>query len=100
MVRAQRQQSIDSFQTDPNITILLVSIKSGGTGLNLVAANHVMITDLWWNSAVEQQVCMYLCVVCMYLSEFGRCQPHGDHIHVVMCMCVCMHACMYVVVLI
>jgi hypothetical protein len=35
----------------------LVSIKAGGTGLNLVAANHVFITDLWWNSAVESQVC-------------------------------------------
>jgi hypothetical protein len=33
-----------------------VSIKSGGTGLNLVSANHVLITDLWWNQAVEQQV--------------------------------------------
>jgi len=37
--------------------VLLVSIKAGGTGLNLVSANHVFITDLWWNSAVESQVC-------------------------------------------
>ena len=73
MLRAQRQQSIDAFQTNDDITILLVSIKSGGTGLNLVAANHVLITDLWWNSAVEQQVgvgvCMYVYVyVSMCLS--------------------------------
>jgi hypothetical protein len=37
-------------------SIVQVSIKSGGTGLNLVSANHVLITDLWWNQAVEQQV--------------------------------------------
>lgn len=56
MTRDQRQASVETFQNDASVCILLISIKSGGTGLNLVAANHVMITDLWWNSAVEQQV--------------------------------------------
>ena len=56
MSRANRKAAVDEFQGRREVSILLVSIKSGGTGLNLVAANHVLITDLWWNSAVEQQV--------------------------------------------
>ena len=45
-----------AFTNDADTDVLLVSIKAGGTGLNLVSANHVFITDLWWNSAVEAQV--------------------------------------------
>jgi SNF2 family DNA or RNA helicase/uncharacterized Zn finger protein len=50
-----RDQIVDDFQTKFNTRILLVSLKAGGTGLNLTAANHVIHYDLWWNPAVETQ---------------------------------------------
>ncbi|EKX46055.1 hypothetical protein GUITHDRAFT_70888 [Guillardia theta CCMP2712] len=55
LTRAKRDHVIESFQNDQQLQILLISMKAGGTGLNLVVANHVFITDLWWNSAVEKQ---------------------------------------------
>ncbi len=51
----QRDEMVDRFQTDSDTPLLLVSIKAGGTGLNLTAANHVIHYDLWWNPAVEAQ---------------------------------------------
>ena len=59
MSRAKRSLAIAAFTNDADTDVLLVSIKAGGTGLNLVSANHVFITDLWWNSAVEAQVSVY-----------------------------------------
>ena len=53
---AQRDAMVERFQTDGADTpLLLISIKAGGTGLNLTAANHVIHYDLWWNPAVEAQ---------------------------------------------
>ena len=43
------------FQTNPNINIFLISLKTGGLGLNLTAADYVIHLDPWWNPAVEQQ---------------------------------------------
>jgi hypothetical protein len=60
----------------------LVSIKAGGTGLNLVAANHVFITDLWWNSAVESQVCPPLSLspcVHTYTQTHTHTHTHTTH---------------------
>ena len=51
----QRQISIDRFQTDPDVRVFLISLKAGGVGLNLTAADYVYIVDPWWNPAVEQQ---------------------------------------------
>mgnify|MGYP000928029612 FL=1 len=52
--RAQRDEMIWKFQNSyPQVFIL--SIKAGGQGLNLTAANHVIHYDLWWNPAVEAQ---------------------------------------------
>lgn len=51
----QRNEMVDRFQEDRQCPILLLSIKAGGTGLNLTAANHVIHYDLWWNPAVEAQ---------------------------------------------
>ena len=51
----QRDAMVERFQTDPGCPIFLLSIKAGGTGLNLTAANHVIHYDLWWNPAVENQ---------------------------------------------
>jgi len=52
----QRQQLIDRFQkADGTAPILILSLKAGGVGLNLTAANHVFHFDRWWNPAVESQ---------------------------------------------
>jgi SNF2 family DNA or RNA helicase len=54
--KKQRDRMVERFQTDgdgPRIFVL--SLKAGGTGLNLTAANHVFHFDRWWNPAVENQ---------------------------------------------
>ncbi len=54
--RKQRQEMVDRFQNDPNAPpIFILSLKAGGTGLNLTRANHVFHVDRWWNPAVENQ---------------------------------------------
>ena len=54
--RAKRQEMIDRFQsTGGTIPIFILSLKAGGVGLNLTAANHVFHFDRWWNPAVENQ---------------------------------------------
>lgn len=50
-----RAQAVQTFKTDENIKIFLISIKAGGVGLNLTEADYVFILDPWWNPAVEQQ---------------------------------------------
>jgi hypothetical protein len=46
---------VDRFQRDPEVSVFLVSLKAGGVGLNLTAADHVFLFDPWWNPAVEEQ---------------------------------------------
>ncbi len=43
------------FQTDPACGVFLISLKAGGLGLNLTAAEYVFLLDPWWNPAVEAQ---------------------------------------------
>lgn len=50
-----RETPVLQFQTNPNVSIFLISLKAGGVGLNLQAADYVFLYDPWWNSAVEQQ---------------------------------------------
>jgi len=50
-----RQKAINRFQSDENCRVFLISLKAGGVGLNLTAADYVYIVDPWWNPAVEQQ---------------------------------------------
>eukprot|EP00397_Hematodinium_sp_SG-2012_P002081 GEMP01002087.1.p1 GENE.GEMP01002087.1~~GEMP01002087.1.p1 ORF type:complete len:1071 (+),score=236.05 GEMP01002087.1:1015-4227(+) len=50
-----RDAAVAQFQTDPNTQLFLISLKAGGTGLNLTAASHVVHFDRWWNPAVEDQ---------------------------------------------
>jgi non-specific serine/threonine protein kinase len=50
-----RQKAIESFQNDDETRVFLISLKAGGVGLNLTAADYVYIVDPWWNPAVEQQ---------------------------------------------
>ncbi len=52
----RREEMLDRFQNDPQgPPILILSLKAGGTGLNLTRANHVFHFDRWWNPAVENQ---------------------------------------------
>ncbi|MEO5946434.1 MAG: SNF2-related protein [Chitinophagaceae bacterium] len=50
-----RQKAIESFQNNHEKRVFLISLKAGGVGLNLTAADYVYIVDPWWNPAVEQQ---------------------------------------------
>jgi SNF2-related domain/Helicase conserved C-terminal domain len=50
-----RQQVVTEFQEDPACKVFLVSLKAGGVGLNLTAAEYVYLLDPWWNPAVEAQ---------------------------------------------
>ena len=50
-----RQSKVDEFQTNPEIRVFLISLKAGGTGLNLTEADYVYLVDPWWNPAVENQ---------------------------------------------
>jgi len=52
---SNRQARIDQFQTDPSYPFFLISLKAGGVGLNLTAADYVIHLDPWWNPAVEMQ---------------------------------------------
>ena len=54
--RANRDRMVKCFQEDPRApAVFILSIKAGGVGLNLTAANHVFHFDRWWNPAVENQ---------------------------------------------
>ncbi|WP_242921855.1 DEAD/DEAH box helicase [Pontibacter liquoris] len=50
-----RQAQVELFQNDKSIQVFLISLKAGGVGLNLTAADYVFILDPWWNPAVEAQ---------------------------------------------
>ena len=50
-----RQERVERFQNDPTVSVFLISLKAGGTGLNLTAADTVIHFDPWWNPAVEAQ---------------------------------------------
>jgi SNF2 family DNA or RNA helicase len=53
--RKNRDKLVETFQNDPSVRYMIVSLKAGGTGLNLTAATNVIHYDLWWNPAVENQ---------------------------------------------
>ncbi|MDZ7931509.1 MAG: DEAD/DEAH box helicase [Rhodococcus sp. (in: high G+C Gram-positive bacteria)] len=53
--KAKRDEMVEKFQSDDGPPIMMLSLKAGGTGLNLTAANHVVHLDRWWNPAVENQ---------------------------------------------
>ncbi len=50
-----RQDVIDRFQADASVPLFLLSLKAGGLGINLTAADYVVLFDPWWNPAVERQ---------------------------------------------
>jgi superfamily II DNA or RNA helicase len=53
--RTARDKMVDEFQSREGPGVLVLSLKAGGTGLNLTAASHVVLFDRWWNPAVEDQ---------------------------------------------
>jgi SNF2-related domain/SNF2 Helicase protein/Helicase conserved C-terminal domain len=53
--KRQRDALVSRFQAETDPSVFILSLKAGGTGLNLTAANHVIHIDRWWNPAVEDQ---------------------------------------------
>ena len=51
----KRKEMVERFQSDEYVPYFILSLKAGGTGLNLTEANHVIHFDRWWNPAVENQ---------------------------------------------
>jgi SNF2 family DNA or RNA helicase len=50
-----REGVVRRFQEESDVSLMLISLKAGGTGLNLTAADHIFLLDPWWNPAVEDQ---------------------------------------------
>ncbi|WP_420317396.1 SNF2-related protein [Ekhidna sp.] len=50
-----RKSQVERFQNDSSVSVFLISLKAGGTGLNLTKADYVFLLDPWWNPAVEAQ---------------------------------------------
>lgn len=71
-----RQEAVDAFQNEPERRVFLISLKAGGTGLNLTAADYVYIVDPWWNPAVENQA-------------IDRCYRIGQDKHVIAYRMIC-----------
>ncbi|XP_021750620.1 helicase-like transcription factor CHR28 isoform X1 [Chenopodium quinoa] len=55
MSLAARDRAVREFNSDPEVTVMLMSLKAGNLGLNMVAACHVILLDLWWNPSTEDQ---------------------------------------------
>jgi len=53
--QGMREKAVKEFQNDPRCSLFLISLKAGGVGLNLTAADYVFILDPWWNPAAEMQ---------------------------------------------
>ncbi|KAJ3744141.1 P-loop containing nucleoside triphosphate hydrolase protein [Lentinula detonsa] len=51
----RRKQQLSDIKEMPRVTVILVSLRTGGVGLNLTECNNVILFDLWWNPAVEEQ---------------------------------------------
>ncbi len=52
---AARKEAVEQFQTTEHMRVFLISLKAGGVGLTLTAADYVYLVDPWWNPAAEQQ---------------------------------------------
>ncbi|KAI3719806.1 hypothetical protein L6452_20711 [Arctium lappa] len=55
MSLVSRDRAVKEFNNDPEVIVMLMSLKAGNLGLNMVAASHVILLDLWWNPATEDQ---------------------------------------------
>ena len=50
-----REERVNNFQSNDEVRVFLISLKAGGTGLNLTEADYVYLVDPWWNPSVENQ---------------------------------------------
>ncbi|CAN5378477.1 hypothetical protein BH11BAC3_BH11BAC3_01980 [soil metagenome] len=71
-----RAAAVNNFQTNDDVRVFLISLKAGGTGLNLTEADYVYLVDPWWNPAVENQA-------------IDRCYRIGQEKHVVAVRLIC-----------
>jgi len=55
MSKDKREASLDQVKNNKRIKVILISFKAGSTGLNLTACNNVILVDMWWNPALEDQ---------------------------------------------
>ncbi|KAA1466542.1 hypothetical protein DENSPDRAFT_767484 [Dentipellis sp. KUC8613] len=55
MSTEERVKQLAKLNNDPSVVCALISIKAGGTGLNLTSCNNIILVDLWWNPSVEEQ---------------------------------------------
>ena len=55
MAKPAREDALQKIRSDNNVRIILISFKAGSTGLNLTCCNDVILVDLWWNPALEDQ---------------------------------------------
>jgi non-specific serine/threonine protein kinase len=76
MNQDQRQNAVERFQNEDECRVFLISLKAGGTGLNLTSADYVYILDPWWNPAAEAQA-------------IDRCYRIGQEKHVMAYKIVC-----------
>ncbi|PIA18257.1 hypothetical protein COEREDRAFT_39020 [Coemansia reversa NRRL 1564] len=53
--QTRREKILEEFSSDPQISVLIISKKAGAVGINLTAANHIIIESLWWNPAIDSQ---------------------------------------------
>jgi SNF2 family DNA or RNA helicase len=72
----KREEKVNNFQENEDIRIFLISLKAGGTGLNLTSADYVFLIDPWWNPAVENQA-------------IDRCYRIGQEKHVMAYRMIC-----------
>eukprot|EP00041_Stephanoeca_diplocostata_P005514 m.63171 g.63171 ORF g.63171 m.63171 type:complete len:90 (-) comp15831_c1_seq3:92-361(-) len=55
MSRKQRSLAMEAFTNEPDVRVMLCSLKAAGVGVTLTAANHLILLDPWWNPAAEEQ---------------------------------------------
>jgi SNF2 family DNA or RNA helicase len=55
MTGKRKDTALQKFREEKDLNVLLVSLKCGAVGLNLTCANHVIMLDVWWNPAIENQ---------------------------------------------
>jgi len=72
----KREEQVTEFRENEDVRVFLISLKAGGTGLNLIEADYVYLVDPWWNPAVENQA-------------IDRCYRIGQEKHVVAVRLIC-----------
>jgi DNA repair protein RAD16 len=70
MTLQARQAAMAAFKghVEPEVPVILMSLKAGGEGLNLQEASHVFVLEPWWNPAVEQQVSFHSFLIASFVS--------------------------------